>query len=97
MAKKEQRLHCSFCGRSDSEVELLMPGAEGCICSDCAVHANEIAKEYLNKKSAKCAEDIELGSIPKPNEIMQYLDQYVIGQETAKRYLSVAVYNHYKR
>ena len=97
MAKKEQRLHCSFCGRSDSEVELLMPGAEGCICSDCAEHANEIAKEYLNKKSAKCAEDIELGSIPKPNEIMQYLDQYVIGQETAKRYLSVAVYNHYKR
>ena len=54
MAKKEQRLHCSFCGRSDSEVELLMPGAEGCICSDCAEHANEIAKEYLNKKSAKC-------------------------------------------
>ena len=97
MAKKEQRLHCSFCGRSDSEVELLMPGAEGCICSDCAEHANEIAKEYLNKKSAKSAEDIELGSIPKPNEIMQYLDQYVIGQETAKRYLSVAVYNHYKR
>lgn len=97
MAKKEQRLHCSFCGRSDSEVELLMPGAEGCICSDCAEHANEIAKEYLNKKSAKGAEDIELGSIPKPNEIMQYLDQYVIGQETAKRYLSVAVYNHYKR
>lgn len=97
MAKKEQRLHCSFCGRSDSEVELLMPGAEGCICSDCAEHANEIAKEYLNKKSAKGAEDIELGSIPKPNEIMQYLDQYVIGQDTAKRYLSVAVYNHYKR
>ena len=97
MAKKEQRLHCSFCGRSDSEVELLMPGAEGCICSDCAEHANEIAKEYLNKNSAKGAEDIELGSIPKPNEIMQYLDQYVIGQETAKRYLSVAVYNHYKR
>ena len=97
MAKKEQRLHCSFCGRSDSEVELLMPGAEGCICSDCAEHANEIAKEYLNKKSAKGAEDIELGSIPKPNEIIQYLDQYVIGQETAKRYLSVAVYNHYKR
>ncbi len=97
MAKKEQRLHCSFCGRSDSDVELLMPGAEGCICSDCAEHANEIAKEYLNKKSAKGAEDIELGSIPKPNEIMQYLDQYVIGQETAKRYLSVAVYNHYKR
>lgn len=97
MAKKEQRLHCSFCGRSDTEVELLMPGAEGCICSDCAEHANEIAKEYLNKKSAKGAEDIELGSIPKPNEIMQYLDQYVIGQETAKRYLSVAVYNHYKR
>ena len=97
MAKKEQRLHCSFCGRSDSEVELLMPGAEGCICSDCAEHANEIAKEYLNKKSAKGAEDIELGSIPKPNEIIQYLDQYVICQETAKRYLSVAVYNHYKR
>ena len=49
MAKKNNDMHCSFCGRSAADVELLMPGAEGCICNDCAEHANEIANEYLNK------------------------------------------------
>lgn len=97
MAKKQHGLHCSFCGRSDNEVELLMPGAEGCICSDCAEHANSIAQEYLNKKTSGCVDNIELTDIPKPQDIMSYLDQYVIGQDTAKKYLSVAVYNHYKR
>lgn len=97
MAKKNNELHCSFCGRSGSEVELLMPGTEGCICNDCAEHANEIANEYLKKKTESKAEDIQLTDIPKPKDIMAYLDQYVIGQDNAKRYLSVAVYNHYKR
>lgn len=97
MAKKEQGLHCSFCGRTDKEVDLLMPGAEGCICNECAEHANDIANEYLSRKNASKADDIDLVDVPKPQEIMSYLDQYVIGQDTAKRYLSVAVYNHYKR
>ena len=97
MAKKNNDMHCSFCGRSAADVELLMPGAEGCICNDCAEHANEIANEYLNKQKATSAKDVQLDDVPKPQEIMAYLDQYVIGQETAKRYLSVAVYNHYKR
>lgn len=97
MAKKKDEMHCSFCGRSASEVELLMPGAEGCICNDCAEHANDIANEYLKKGKESNAKDIALSEIPKPQEIMSYLNEYVIGQETAKRYLSVAVYNHYKR
>lgn len=98
MAKKpSNELHCSFCGRTGSEVELLMPGAEGCICNDCAEHANEIALEYLNKKKTSKTDNIQLDDVPKPKEIMAYLNQYVIGQENAKRYLSVAVYNHYKR
>ena len=97
MAKKKDEMHCSFCGRSASEVQLLMPGAEGCICNDCAEHANDIANEYLKKSKESKAKDIELSEIPKPQEIMSYLNEYVIGQETAKRYLSVAVYNHYKR
>lgn len=97
MPKKNNDMHCSFCGRGASEVDLLMPGAEGCICSDCAEHANDIANEYLNKNMSTGAKDIELNDVPKPKEIMAYLNQYVIGQETAKRYLSVAVYNHYKR
>ena len=97
MSKKNNDMHCSFCGRNASEVDLLMPGAEGCICSDCAEHANEIANEYLNKNKKTKSADLVLDDVPKPQEIMAYLNQYVIGQETAKRYLSVAVYNHYKR
>lgn len=97
MSKNNNDMHCSFCGRNASEVDLLMPGAEGCICSDCAEHANEIANEYLNKNKKTKSADLVLDDVPKPQEIMAYLNQYVIGQETAKRYLSVAVYNHYKR
>ena len=99
MAKKYQGLRCSFCGRYDNEVELLMPGTDGCICNECAEQANNIAIEFLNKKKGSSVKDIyiDLNDIPKPQEIMAYLDQYVIGQDTAKKYLSVAVYNHYKR
>ncbi len=97
MAKKKDELHCSFCSRSASEVDLLMPGVQSCICNECAEHANNIAIEYLQKARKSDAKDIELDDVPKPHEIMAYLNQYVIGQETAKRYLSVAVYNHYKR
>ena len=98
MAKKNNdSMHCSFCGRSSREVQLLMPGLDGCICNECAEQAHLLAKEYLEDKSKKKGSEFKLTEIPKPHEIKAYLDEYVIGQDTAKRYLSVAVYNHYKR
>ena len=99
MAKKKDSntLYCSFCGRSDREVELMLPGMNGCICNDCAERAVELSHEYLNKMALSSLPDLDMESLPKPAEIKAYLDQYVIGQDTAKRYLSVAVYNHYKR
>ena len=90
-------MHCSFCGRDETEVQLLMPGMEGCICNECAERADEVAKEYLRNISKATVDDIDMATLPKPNEIKEFLDQYVIGQDTAKRYLAVAVYNHYKR
>ena len=99
MAKKKESnsLYCSFCGRSDREVELMLPGMNGCICNDCAERAVELSHEYLEKMHTSTLTDLDMDSLPKPDEIKAYLDQYVIGQDTAKRYLSVAVYNHYKR
>ncbi len=99
MAKKKDSaaLYCSFCGRSDREVELMLPGMNGCICNECAERAVELSHEYLEKMQQANLTDLDMESLPKPEEIKAYLDQYVIGQETAKRYLSVAVYNHYKR
>lgn len=99
MAKKKDNssLYCSFCGRSDREVELMLPGMNGCICNECAERAVELSNEYLNKMRSARLTDLDMDTLPKPEEIKAYLDQYVIGQETAKRYLSVAVYNHYKR
>ena len=75
----------------------MLPGMNGCICNDCAERAAELTHEYLNKIAASTLTDLDLDDLPKPQEIKEYLDQYVIGQDTAKRYLSVAVYNHYKR
>ncbi|MDD6777982.1 MAG: ATP-dependent Clp protease ATP-binding subunit ClpX [Bacteroidales bacterium] len=95
--KKDETMHCSFCGRSAQEVQLLMPGMNGCICNDCAEQAHLLAREYLGNEKKQAAGDLNLAEIPKPHEIKAYLDEYVIGQDTAKRYLSVAVYNHYKR
>ena len=95
--KNNDSMHCSFCGRSSREVQLLMPGLDGCICNECAEQAHLLAKEYLEDKSKKQGSTFKLTEIPKPHEIKAYLDEYVIGQDTAKRYLSVAVYNHYKR
>ena len=87
---------CSFCGRSESEVGILITGMNGYICDSCSQQAYEIVKEAMqNSKSS--AGSLDLGELPKPMEIKQFLDQYVIGQDDAKRYLSVAVYNHYKR
>ena len=95
--KKDNNYRCDFCGRSSDEVRLMLPGLNGCICDECAEHANEVAKEYLRRLEHLEVEEIDMASLPKPNEIHAFLDQYVIGQEKAKKYLSVAVYNHYKR
>ncbi len=90
-------MRCDFCGRNQREVDLLIPGLNGYICNECAEKASEIAKEYLNKIGDSVLSEIDIKSLPKPTEIKEYLDQYVIGQDSAKKYLSVAVYNHYKR
>ena len=86
---------CSFCGRTESEVGFLITGMNGFICDSCAEQAHEIVSEAMKRVSA--SEDISLDKLPKPKDIKEFLDQYVIGQDAAKRYLSVAVYNHYKR
>jgi len=92
------RKTCNFCGRSEREVKLLITGVNGCICEDCAVQAYQVATANGYGPDAKRTEiKYSKKSIPKPKEIKAYLDQYVIGQDEAKRFLSVAVYNHYKR
>ena len=95
MAHKQDK--CSFCGRSESEVPLLLSGINGYICSDCAMQAYNIVQENMGVKASRSSNDFGLNDVPKPKQIKEYLDQYVIGQEDAKRYLSVSVYNHYKR
>ncbi len=85
---------CSFCGRSRSEVELLIAGMDGFICDQCAHQANDIVNEEMKSKSSLNLDHIE---IKKPLEIKTFLDQYVIGQDDAKKHIAVAVYNHYKR
>ena len=88
--------YCSFCGRSESQVEFFIMGQNNTqICNECAVQAAEIVKENVSSKSK--LPNIHRDDVPKPIEIKEYLDQYVIGQDEAKKYLSVAVYNHYKR
>ena len=89
---------CNFCGRGERDVKLLISGVNGFICEDCAKQAYQIVKESGIDSSTKKDEDVpSLKRIPKPKEIKAYLDEYIIGQDDAKRYLSVAVYNHYKR
>lgn len=98
MAKKEtNHRHCSFCGRGEDEVELLLTGIDGQICNDCAQRAKEMVDLAMpaHDSSEHLAE--EFGALPTPKEIKTYLDEYIIGQDAAKKYLSVAVYNHYKR
>lgn len=88
---------CSFCGRTEKDVKLLITGINGFICEECAKQAYEIVQESGAYSAKKEKEPFALKSVPKPKEIKKYLDQYVIGQDDAKRYLSVSVYNHYKR
>ena len=88
--------HCILCGRTDAEVPFLLQGMDGYICSDCARLAAQYVDEIEHKgQSAQVAQP--MGKAPKPQEIKDYLDQYVIGQDRAKKVLAVAVYNHYKR
>ena len=96
MAEKKTGRHCMFCGRKEKDVPYLLQGIDGHICSDCV----RLAHEYIRDTFGAAAKAKKLGRIDdvkKPKEIKAYLDQYVIGQERAKRMLSVAVYNHYKR
>ncbi len=89
---------CNFCGRSEREVRLLITGVNGYICEDCARQAYQIVKESgLDAEKNEAEAPTAKKKVPKPREIKEYLDQYVIGQDDAKRFLSVAVYNHYKR
>ena len=92
MAKQQQRQYCSFCGRPDTEVGMLIAGINGYICNECAEQAHEIARETMrsSKKNGKEG-DLELSELPKPQDIKAFLDQYVIGQDDAKRYLAVSV------
>lgn len=110
---KRKTNYCSFCGRSEGEVNMLITGANGFICDQCAEQAYEISHQLTNmmggegeltsnqlaEKAANSAdvEAVNLNNVPKPQEIKSYLDQYIIGQDDAKKNLSVAVYNHYKR
>lgn len=87
--------NCSFCGRSRGEVALLISGLNGYICNECVEQAKLIVQEHLSKGSANNGMNLE--NLPKPQDIKEFLDGYVIGQDDAKKSLAVAVYNHYKR
>jgi len=107
MAKKNDIGHCSFCGRSSREVALLINGLNGCICDECVVQAYQIVEQQKEithgsskaeaQQRSQSQKTFDWSHLPKPAQIKQHLDEYVIGQDDAKRYLSVAVYNHYKR
>lgn len=94
---KQQTLHCSFCGRSRDEVKILIAGQEGHICENCVEHAQEILVQEIAPSLEKNNESNYKLTVKKPMELKKYLDEYVIGQDDAKKILSVAVYNHYKR
>ncbi len=115
MVKRKQNC-CSFCGRGEDEVNMLITGMQGYICDECAAQAYQITQTVFHGQGAEAAEknltsnqiaemaagskDLEavnMSNVPKPQEIKAYLDEYIIGQDEAKKYLSVAVYNHYKR
>ena len=95
MSEEDKSLHCSFCGKSQNEVKKLIAGRGVYICDECIdVCINIVADELHQEKSNAPLFD---GELPTPSKIKSFLDQYVIGQENAKKVLSVAVYNHYKR
>src|SRR5437870_12455555 len=89
----EKLLYCSFCGKSQHEVRKLIAGPSVFICDECVDLCNDIIREEIQESVVEGSSD----KLPKPHEISAILDQYVIGQKRAKKVLSVAVYNHYKR
>lgn len=93
----KRKKHCSFCGRGENEVGFLISGMEGQICNECVEQAFQIIEEQTKLEKKAKSENLSLSELPKPKDIKAYLDQYVIGQDDAKKYLSVSVYNHYKR
>ncbi len=100
MPKKKDLACCSFCGRPGNMSEVLVPAVDKpdvYICAECVEAIDSMLKEYRNTGTSSSASDIDLNSVPKPKDIYEFLNQYVIGQDDAKKFLSVAVYNHYKR
>ncbi|MFM7190345.1 MAG: ClpX C4-type zinc finger protein, partial [Microcystaceae cyanobacterium] len=109
MPKYDSHLKCSFCGKSQEQVRKLIAGPGVYICDECVELCNEILDEELleanspppppqrSENGKRRSDRLISGKLPKPAEIKSYLDEYVIGQEEAKKVLSVAVYNHYKR
>ena len=92
------RKNCSFCGRSDKDAKILISGINGYICESCAKQAYEIAvTQGCFDHAGQTSSGFSLKKVPKPKEIKAYLDEYIIGQDEAKRHLAVSVYNHYKR
>jgi ATP-dependent Clp protease ATP-binding subunit ClpX len=96
MAKRNSSDHCSFCGRSEADVNLLIAGLSGHICDSCIEQAYQITKDSLGRTQSS-AGSLDRNTLPNPKAIKDFLDLYIIGQDSAKRYLSVSVYNHYKR
>jgi ATP-dependent Clp protease ATP-binding subunit ClpX len=91
-----KKINCSFCGRSKNEVGMLLSGIEGHICNNCLQQGYEVVKEELGSEGKEKSSDKKFDLV-KPKDLKAYLDEYVIGQDEAKKHLSVAVYNHYKR
>jgi ATP-dependent Clp protease ATP-binding subunit ClpX len=97
MAKSvKQKNYCMFCGRTEKEVTVLLQGIDACICSECVKLAGDYLKDF-DVKSRADVPAVRQNSLYKPKEIHEFLNQYVIGQDRAKKLLAVAVYNHYKR
>src|SRR6056297_2180415 len=92
MAKDEKHLRCSFCGKSQDQVRRLIAGPNVYICNECV----DLCKEIIDEET-DFLEESELKKLPKPKEIFEFLDKYVIKQDQAKKSMAVAVYNHYKR
>ena len=100
--KSQNKHHCAFCGRGEGEVDLLIPSPEGvCICNECVEVCTQILDDYMPAEIVGENTDgsfsLSFNTLPKPSELKEKLDEYVIGQDEAKRVLCVAVYNHYKR